>query len=443
MKSIYIHLVLAFVFGCGNLYPSVVNVKDRGAIGDGLTLDTNAIQKAIDECSTGGGGTVLFPAGRFLSGTIQIRDNVTLQLSEKATLLGSTHLTDYRVIEGFKDGLGVQVGAAFIIAVDAINIGIEGLGIINGQGADLAKAQASSGDKNWGARPFLIRLLRCEGVSLKQVHITASAAWTVHLSRCKDAKVQEVTINSFGLPHNDGMDIDSCENMDIANCFVHSGDDSICFKTLGPFPCHDITINQCTLQSSEAAVKCGTESVGPFRNLTVSNCTIIGAREGGIKLFSVDGADMENISISNIKMSHVNLPIMIRLGARLHTFRLEDKPQSIGFIRGITISNIEAVDCANVGILISGIPRHLIENVTLQNVKLGLAGGEMANQMKLEENPQSYPEVTMFGKEMPVYGLFARHVSGLSISGLTFDLQKSDSRPASYFDDAPNHTSIP
>jgi polygalacturonase len=417
-----------------------LNVADYGAVGDGRTLNTEAIQKAIDDCSAKGGGMVDFPAGHFLSGTIQIKDGVTLRLAADAVLLGSTKLADYQLIDGFTEGLGVQVGYAFVIAVDAKRIGIEGPGEIDGQGKALAAAQAQAGDKHWGKRPFLIRLVRCEGVVLKNLKIAGSGAWTTHLSRCKDILIAGVAIESFGLPHNDGIDIDSCQKMQIRDCNIHSGDDAICFKTLSPDPCQDIVVSHCKLQTNEGAIKFGTESAGAFANISVSDCEVIRAREGGIKLFSVDGSHMQNISVSDIKMANVNLPIIVRLGARLHTFHPGDQKQEIGSIEDVQIKNIEAKSCTRIGILISGIPGHPVENLSMQNIKIELPGGGRKEEAQtvLPENEGAYPEVKMFGNTMPAYGAYIRHVKGLKIDGLVINLSAADQRPGVFCQDAEN-----
>ena len=133
-----------------------VNVLDFGNTGDGVTFDTPAIQKIIDQCSADGGGKVLFPAGRYSAGTLQIKDNVTLHLDDHATLLGSARVQDYRNVDLFKDGKGSTMGYALLIGVDAKNIGIEGKGVIDGQGKLVADAQKA--DNGYRARPFLIRL---------------------------------------------------------------------------------------------------------------------------------------------------------------------------------------------------------------------------------------------------------------------------------------------
>ena len=414
------------------------NITDFGAVGDGTTLNTDAIQKAIDTCSAKGGGTVDFPSGRFLSGTIRIKDGVTLRLADGAVLLGSPKLSDYQLIEGFTEGLGIHVGYTFIIAVDAKNIGIEGPGEVDGQGKEIAAGQGKGTSKDWGKRPFLLRFLRCDGITLQNLKITGSGAWTMPISLSKNILIKGVNIESYGLPHNDGIDIDSCQNLQILDTNIHSGDDAICFKTLSPLPCQNITINNCKLQTGEGAIKFGTESTGAFANVTISNCQVISAKEGGIKLFSVDGAEMQNISVSDIKMSNVNLPIIVRLGARLNTFREGDQKQPVGFIKDIQIKNVEATNCTRIGILISGIPDHPVQNLSIQNVSIQLPGGGSQSEAKtvLPELEKAYPEVKMFGDAMPAYGAYIRHVQGLKIDGLSVQVASPDQRPAVFCQDA-------
>src|SRR3954468_24678062 len=145
----------------------VIDAAAAGAVGDGTTLNTESIQKAIDDCAAGGGGTVLFPAGRYLTGTIQIKSNVTLRIDEQATLLGSTAVADYRNLDPFIDGSGNPMGHALIVAIDADHVGIEGAGTIDGQGSKLAAKQ-----KPYTMRPFLLRWVRCTNVTVRDVHLT-------------------------------------------------------------------------------------------------------------------------------------------------------------------------------------------------------------------------------------------------------------------------------
>ena len=387
-----------------------LDVQKFGAIGDGKTLNTRPIQQAIDKCSKQGGGVVRIPAGQFVSGTILLKDNVTLQLDEHAMLLGSLDIADYQAPEKFRSGNGAEMGYCFIGAVDAKNVAIKGAGLIDGRGGELL----ASRPKGNNARPFLMRFVRCDGVSLDSVHLQGPAAWTTHFFQCKNVAADHVNITSRGLPNNDGFDIDSSQDVRIRNCIVDSGDDSICLKTTSLMPCRNVEVSGCDLKSHWGGVKFGTESAANFENVIITNCRIHDT-QGGIKLFSVDGANVRNISLSSLTMENVNTPIFIRLGARLKTFREGDAPQSVGSISNVVIKDLKAQAISPIGILISGIPGHEVSAIRLENIEMKSPGGGASTEASvvLPEKESAYPEITMFGKQFPAYGLYARHVTGM------------------------------
>ena len=216
------------------------------------------------------------------------------------------------------------------------------------------------------------------------------------------------------------------------------GDDAICFKTTSLIACRDVTVDGCTLKSHWAAVKFGTESLADFENIKVTHCRIADTQGGGFKLLSVDGAKIQNVEISDITMTNVSVPVFIRLGARLKTFRAGDEKQSVGTVRNIHIKNVKAQSTWPVGVMISGIPGHPVEGVTAENIEIHAPGGGTRDDADtvLEEKEAAYPEYTMFGKKMPVCGVYARHVKDLRISGLTLDLAQPDLRPVALCEDA-------
>lgn len=421
-----------------------VNVKDYGATGNGTTLDSKAIQKAIDACAQKGGGKVIFPAGKYLSGTIVIKDNITLLLQKDALVLGSTNIEDYDNIDPFTDGLGIDVGWALLVAVDAKHIGIEGEGAIDGQGAQLkAKhvlADTRGEGKIWGRRPFLLRVVRCTGVTVKGVSLNYAAAWTSHYFQSKQILIENVKIVSHGVAHNDGMDIDGCQQVQIRDCDVVSGDDALCFKTTSSaMGCKDITVTRLRLKSNQAAIKMGTESMAPFENIDISHCEIYDTRNGGIKLLTVDGAHLRNVTISDITMKNVRTPMLLRLGSRLNVFRKgKDTQQPTGTFEHVVIRNVKAEAAADAqlkppsGILITGVPGHYISNVTLENIEISLAGGGTAENARhaVPEAVDQYPEVKTFGPLIPAWGIWARHVKGLTLKNIRFNLAGPDLRPA-------------
>jgi len=401
------------------------NILAEGAVADGTTLNTAAIQRAIDSCSKNGGGRVIVPSGNFVIGTIFLRNGVRLHLEQGATLLGSTEITDYVPVEGTikKDMVRALIGA-----VDAKDIGIEGKGTVDGRGAPL---RAKSG----ATRAVLVRFARCEQVSLADVHLINSAAWTVHLFQCRNLSAERVTIRSRGLPNNDGFDIDSCQDVRIQNCDIDTGDDAICLKTTSTTPCRNVTVTHCRLKSGCGAIKLGTESAGDFENIRIANCHVLDADLGAIKIFSVDGAHIRDLQISDITIDNAALAVFIRLGARLSAYRPGEQKKPVGTIDKVRIHNIKG-KCSTIGVLISGIPNHLIANVSLENLDLQLPGGAKAvKDLALPEAEDKYPEIKMFGNEFPSHGVYGRHIDQLKATNVRMTTAKPDARPLSHFED--------
>jgi hypothetical protein len=416
----------------------VFSITDFGAVGDGQALNTEAIQKTIDACTQKGGGTVKVPNGQFVSGTILLKNNCALQLEAGAQLLGSLNPKDYRNVDPFKEGLGAEVGFAMVAAVDARNIGIIGPGAINGRGKELAAAMPFKGE-GWGNRPFLVRFVRSTGVTIRDAELLYGGAWTLNFFQSRNVTIERLKIKSFGVPHNDGINIDSSQGFTIRDCDVDSGDDALVFKTTSSMPTRDITVTNCRLKSNQGAIKFGTESVANFENVRISHCQIRDTKNGGIKLLSVDGAHLQNITISDITMDNVATPIFVRLGARMKVFREgEKKRDQAGSIRNVVIRNVRARAAAKAqltppsGILITGIPGHSVGTLTLENIEIELAGGGTREQGRqaIEEKIDTYPEIARFGPTLPAFGVFARHAKGLKIKGLTLRLAAPDLRPA-------------
>lgn len=445
MKRIAFGVALLFGMIRVNALPVIdIDITRYGAVGDGRVLNTIAIQKAIDDCHRQGGGKVIFPAGAWLSGTIVLKDNVTLRFNKDARLLGSTNINDYHNIDPFTDGLGIDVGWALLVAVDAKHIGIEGEGAIDGQGAKLKEQQIATDTRpeseRWGRRPFLVRIVRCEDVTVKGITLNYAAAWTSHYFQSKNVHIENVKIVSHGVAHNDGIDIDGCQNVQIKNCDIISGDDALCFKTTSSkMACSNIVVTGMRLKSNQGAIKMGTESMAPFENITISDCYIYDTKNGGIKLLTVDGAHIRNVQISDVKMEDVRTPMLIRLGSRLSVFRKgKDVQQPTGSLENVVIKNVKAKASANAqltppsGILITGVPGHYITNLTLENIEIGLAGGgtTVHARQQVPEAVDKYPEVKTFGPLVPAYGVWARHVKGLKLVNITLRLNSNDSRPA-------------
>jgi polygalacturonase len=431
---------LALAFLLPTLYVAsgkTLDATKAGIVADGATLNTAAIQQAINNCSADGGGMIEFPAGQYVTGTIQLKDNVTLYLDKNAVLLGSTNAADYRNLDPFISGVGSEMGYGLVVSVGAKNVGLEGAGTIDGRGKAVKAMQTE-----YTIRPFLVRWINCADITVKDVHLVNSGAWTMNFFQCTNVVVSGVTIRSLDLANNDGIDSDSCEKVRIKNCDIDSGDDAICFKATGTRACRDIIVTGCKLKTRCNAVKCGTESLGDFENIRVSDCQIRDTLMNGIALFSVDGSHLHDVTFSDITMDGVTVPINLRLGARLKTFRQGDQPRPPGILRDVIIENIRVTGAKQIGLLMNGIPGHFIENITLKNIRIELAGGGTLDDaaIQLPEKEKAYPEYNTFGKVMPAYGIYARHVQGITFDNVQTTVKTPDSRPEKIFIDAENVT---
>ena len=410
----------------------IFNVRSYGAVGDGSKLDTKALQAAIDACAAAGGGTVCFPPGRYLSGTLLMKSQVGLYLEAGATLLGSRNVADYiPQAPAFKSHTvtGDPTTHLFLIYGERLeNISIEGRGTLDGQGSSFVPDSDE--------RPFLIRFSECRNVTVRDIRLVNSGMWVQHYLACSGVLIDGVSVHSHVNRNNDGIDIDGCDGVRIANCEIDSGDDAICLKSGGKRPTRNVSITNCVLRTRCNALKAGTDSESSFENIAISNCTIYETNLAGIALEMVDGARLSEVVISNIAMRGVVAPIFIRLGDRGRRVLPGDPRPPVGQAENIVISNVEAVGAAMTGCSITGLPGHRVRNVTLSNIRLGFQGGGTARMVTraIPEVPQSYPEYKIFGV-LPAYALYCRHVEGLTLANVQTSFEQPDARPALVADD--------
>lgn len=416
------------------------NILDFGAKPDGETLCTQAIQNAIGQCAKDGGGTVYFPAGTWLTGTVYLESNVTLWLDSGCILLGSKEKKDY----GRSRKPAGTEGEAFsywaiIAGRNLENIAIRGRGTIDGQGTNFKY-------KN-GPRPKNIYLENCSNVLIEGIRLRGAGSWMQHYRNCQRLTIRDIAVFNHVSYNNDGLNIDSCRDVVISGCTIDSDDDAIVLKSLSLRPCENVAISDCVVSSHCNSIKMGTESGGGFQNITVTNCTICSPRYSeviygrqrglaGIALEIVDGGTLERVVISNLTIKGVTVPIFMRLGNRARVYEKDRTKPDVGRFSNVIVSNIIADDCSEIGCSITGLPDHPIENVTLSNIQLSFDGGGTKEDASrdIPERPESYPESTMFGT-LPAYGFFCRHVKGLKFQNLRLDTSAPDYRHAIVFDD--------
>lgn len=428
-------------------YSQQYNVLKYGALPDGKTVCTEAINKAVDACYNEGGGEVFLPSGRYISGTIILKSNVCLHLDRGCTLLASTNHSDFPVLLGStnvrsdKDRGGWY---ALIYANQAENIGIKGPGVIDGQGSKQKPRPKSLGGDLDG-RPRNVLFISCKGVTVESVHLNNSGIWNQHYLDCEDVIVDRVQVYNHGNRNNDGIDIDCCSRFVLSNSIFDSDDDGITLKSTGRKVSEDIVITNCIVSSQCNPIKAGTESLGGFKNVAITNCVIKPSRcknkaifndyrkgIAGLSLEMVDGGIVEGITISNIVIDGTMCPLYIRLGNRGRTISKEDVKPSIGSMKNISISNVVAYNCGNFCSSITAVPGAYIENVTLNNIQIYNEGGVepeeyVATIKEVKEDEKGYPQPTVWGN-LPSSGLFLRHVKNIQISNIILGSQKEEIR---------------
>ncbi len=446
---------------------AVYDVTAFGAKGDGQTVDTPAINRAIEAAAEAGGGTVLFPAGKYLCYSIHLKSHVALQLSTGATILAADTPADGKQAydpaesnkpwENYQDYGHNHWHNSLIWGEGLENVAILGPGLIWGKGlsrGDETKPKA----EDPGAGNKAIALKNCHNVLLRDFAILHGGHFGILATGVDNLTIDNLTIDT----NRDGMDIDCCRNVRVSNCSVNSPwDDGICLKSsyaLGYARATEmVTITNCMVSGDfeegslldgtfkhfgpgadtwrAGRIKFGTESNGGFKNITISNCVFDGCH--GLALETVDGALLEDVTITNITMRDiVDGPIFLRLGARMRG------PDGIpvGQLRRVTISNIVCSNASgSMSSILSGIPGHEIEDVKLSNIYIQHRGGGSAEDAarKLAENEKHYPEPGMFGVT-PSQGFFVRHVRGIEMNDVKIVCEKEDARPAFVLDNVEN-----
>jgi polygalacturonase len=425
----------------------LVNVRDLGAAADGKTFCTAALQKAIDRCGSAGGGTVYFPPGTYLSGTIFLKSRVTLNLAAGATLLGSPHKDDYPVTipKNIESRTNHYNHRSLIYAENLDRIAIVGRGTLDGSG------EAYKERRHDGIRPLILRVINCRDVLVENIQMQNSGFWNQHFLNCDRVVMRGVRVFNHTTYNVDGIDIDGCRDFVVTGCFFDTDDDALCLKSTSDRPCENVLVSDCVVSSHCNAIKFGTDSSGGFINITISNCSIVSPRHSkviyglqrgisGLSFELVDGGKIDRVTVSNVTIDGVEVPIFLRLGNRGAGFTIADeKPKQaipVGTLRNVLFSNIVATRAGKTGCSLVGLPGHAIENVTLNNVTIRSEGGgkRESSSAKIREFPEGYPEATMFGK-LPAYGLYCRHVRGLTLSGLRLETDAPDGRHALALDD--------
>jgi polygalacturonase len=406
------------------------NPSQFGAQGDGLTLDTGALQTAIDVCARNGGGTVFLPAGRYLTGSLFMQDHVRLFIDAGATLLGSQNPADYPVTSNRWEGREQMTYSPLIAGNDLQNISLCGQGTIDGQGGTLAYP-----------RPRLIGFSDCRNVTIQGITLVNSPAWTVNPVRCENVRIHGLTvINPPDSPNTDGINPDSCRLVRISDCYVSVGDDCITIKAGIQHEqpdlkasCRDIAITNCTLERGHGGVVIGSEMSGGVMNVVISNCILIGTDRGiRFKSRRGRGGTVEHVRVSNVIMDGVLCPFTMNLyyhcGAHgdLTVSDKNARPVDDGTptFRHIHFSHISAAGVKTAAGFLYGLAENPLDDITFDDIQISLTG---------ETNGEHHPEMADDIPSMDRAGFFIRNAKNVRLDhirisgqiGEAFDLDES------------------
>jgi polygalacturonase len=444
-----------------------LDVRERGAVGDGNAIDSGAINRAIDELAARGGGVVHVPAGTYACYSIRLKSRVSLYLDPGATLLAASVPPEGMPRGGYDDP-EPQAGAwepyqdfghnhwrnSLIWGEGLRDIAIVGRGLIDGRALSRGGTGPNGAETVPGVGNKAIALKNCHNVLLRDFSILKGGWFALLATGVDDLTIDNLLVDT----DRDGFDLDCCRNVRVSNCTVNTpSDDGICPKSslaLGfPRPSEFITIANCYVtgayevgsvldgtwrllppdlrRAATGRIKCGTESNGGFKNITISDCVFDRCR--GIALESVDGAVCEDITISGITMrGTTNCPIFLRLGRRMRA----PAGAPIGSLQRILISGITSYDSSPLPSIIAGIEGHPVADIKISDVILHQVGGG-ARALARREPPQeeaSYPEPIMFG-ELPATGFFIRHARNIEMSNVEIATTRADARPAFWLQD--------
>lgn len=421
-----------------------VSVETYGARGDGKTLDTVAIQRAIDAVAKLGGGRVVLRQGRYLSGTLFLKSGVELRIDPGATLLGSASRDDYQKVRWY----------ALVQADGQHDIAVTGGGTIDGQGVALAAdvvrrwkaGEYGPTGRAWrpdeSLRPEILDFANCRKVRVEGVTLKNAACWVETYDRCSDLTLRKVRVDSKAYWNNDGIDLVDCRRTLVEDCDIDSADDGICLKSnKGGGGCEDLTVRNCRVRSSASAVKFGTASFDGFRHIRIEGIDVRDTFRSAVALEAVDGGGLEDVTVRRIRAVNTGNAFFVRLGHR-------NAGGPVGHVRRVTIEDVRVEVPAgkpDAGYPIEGppareitsplpsslvgLPGDPLRDVVVRDVEVTMPGGgkPLPGEVPLREG--DYPEFSMFGN-LPAWGLYVRDVEGLTLDHVAFRLKSPDPRPA-------------
>ena len=417
-------------------------ITDYGIVPGLSTPQTALLQQLIDRCKAEGGGTLLFPAGSYISGTLTLCSNLTLEFELNAVLYGSCDEEDYPFynpspIPFFEGRDGIR---ALLFALNEKNITIKGEGTIDGRSALYPPHDV----KVHRTKPRVIWFGNCENVEVSGMLMLNSVFWMQHYIKCRHVRLHDLVVRSHGCHNNDGIDIDSCTDVEIWNCRVDSGDDGICLKTDTDTICSDVYVHDCILSSHCAAFKLGTETNAGFRNILAERLVIVPSEAlsnivrdeyrcaAALGIGAVDGAFVDGVTIRDVKIFGARMPLYMRWGNRKRgTLGEAGGGGEPSYFKNVLIENVHAFNSGIQGSYICGMVGYDMENITLRNCSIEVSGAADPcwKDTTLTEDAHPFPSTFTFGYDPFPALLFVRHVKNFTIENVKFRKDPAEARP--------------
>lgn len=431
----------------------VYNIRSYGARGDKATIDTAALQAAIDACTADGGGTVLVPAGTFTIGTVELKSNVTLHISAGGTLLGSGDGKQYHAVDAIPlhgDTTLNDGNWALLFAVQGKNIAIEGPGTIDGQGAQFhAPVRGATPPSGIGGnkRPYHVLVYQCENFSVRNISLVDCAYHSIRIIESQRIVLDSIYIHNRVNSNNDGFHFISAEQVRLSNCTIKCGDDACAMFG----SCRYITVTNCYFSTRWSVFRFGGGHAG---DIAISNCVLKEVYGCPIKFQGDPGSVFENISFADLVLDDVTGPISISVGKGQRRMSDASLPAKLPLVvvRNISFSNIHGNVTAHApaqlsegtlgvgarpgeirsAIVLNAIDDAVLENISFSNVHLTFGGGGTAEEAR-RDVPKVFGEYFELGP-IPAYGLYARNARSLTLQNVRFEVSTPDLRPAVIFD---------
>jgi len=450
MNKNFIILLISIISLAINSYALEINLTTLGADDKGNIACTPIFQKAIDSCSKSMGGTIILDKGIYTTGTLILKNNITIHIKKGAILRAIPDKNEYPSLNfPIVASSNVYSSCALLYAANASNITIEGEGLIDGNGRNIAFSDSSGFNK--GERPYVIKFIKCSNIKIDGIKLIDSPFWMQHYLACNNLKITNINVSNHARKNNDGLDIDGCKNVVISNCIVDADDDGLCFKGTSDYVTENVVVTNSIFASNCNALKFGTETMSGFSNVAISNCVVKGSDTlshiwkrnmalTGLAFQIVDGGHISNVTVNNCVIDNVYTPFIIRLGNRARPMAENIKGKPVGSIQGISISNIRAIAARQESSFISGVSGYTIKDISLSNISISVPGnGKQEHVLQVvPENESNYPETGMFLKWLPSYGLYIRHVESITLNNVKLRFRNDDYRPAIVCDDVKN-----